>query len=145
MLYRIWPFLTIVLFTAVFYLGPSKAQTIDGAKSAVVQQVIRDQLSAFKSREHERAFSHAAPNIRSIFKTTDQFINMVKNGYSAIYNSSSYSFARSRTEAGVIHQEVIIIGPNGKEWQAIYSLQEQDDGSWKIMGVQMNPYSGATT
>ena len=145
MLHRLWPYLAIIMFSTAILIGPAKAQTIGSAETGAAQEVIRDQLTAFQTREHDRAFSHAAPNIRSMFGDTERFIQMVKSGYAAIYNSRSFSFARTRSEAGVFFQEVIIVDPQGKEWQAIYSMQKQSDGSWKIRGVQMNPYSGATT
>jgi len=109
-----------------------------------IQSVIRDQLSAFQSGDHERAFSHAAPTIKQIFKNTDNFINMVRNGYSPLYDPDSFVFSRSLKQGDTMYQEVLVTDQSGKQWQAVYTLK-QVDGVWKITGVKMEPYSGAAT
>jgi Domain of unknown function (DUF4864) len=112
--------------------------------AAAVRQVIEDQLQAFSVHDHERAYSHASPGIRQIFPTVDGFIAMVQGGYDAIYHSQAHVFGRDLTVGDEIHQEVIITGPDGKQWQAVYSLARQADGSWKITGVKMNPFKGVS-
>ncbi|MEM7068083.1 MAG: DUF4864 domain-containing protein [Pseudomonadota bacterium] len=121
------------------------AQGISESQEAAVQSVISDQILAFQSRDHNRAFSHAAPSIRGFFKTTDRFIAMVKGGYMPLYDPDSFIFGRNIEISGIIHQEVIATDAAGKQWQAVYTLQKQADGSWKITGVKMEPYKGATT
>ena len=107
------------------------------------QAVISDQLNAFRARDHARAYSHAAPNITGYFDTVEKFTGMVERGYGAIYSPDSFVFGRNTVINGEIHQEVIITGQDGKQWQAVYTLKHQEDGSWKITGVKMNPYKGA--
>ena len=121
------------------------AQTVTAEIETSTQSVIRDQISAFRDRDHERAFSHAAPTIKQIFKTTENFIRMVKGGYMPLYDPDSYIFGRNFNLDGTIHQEVIATDAKGKQWQAVYTLKQQPDGSWKITGVKMEPYQGAAT
>ncbi len=109
-----------------------------------IQSVIRDQLSAFQAQDYERAFSHAAPTIKQIFKNTDNFIGMVKNGYAPLYSPDSFSFSRSLKQGETMYQEVLVTDQAGKQWQAVYTLK-QVDGVWKITGVKMEPYQGAST
>ncbi len=145
LMHRIWPFVTVLLFAASLLLGNAHAQTVSSQDTNAAQTVIRDQLSAFQAGEHERAFSHAAPNIRTVFETSERFVSMVKNGYPAIYDPENFSFGRNRMADDTIFQEVFVTGPKGQQWQALYTLQQQDDGSWKITGVHMNPSRGAAT
>ena len=107
------------------------------------QAVIGDQLNAFRARDHARAYSHAAPNITGYFDTVEKFTSMVSRGYGAIYSPDSFVFGRNTVINGEIHQEAIITGQDGRQWQAVYTLKRQEDGSWKITGVKMNPYKGA--
>lgn len=109
-----------------------------------IQSVIRDQLSAFQTGDHERAFSHAAPTIKQIFKNTENFVGMVRNGYAPLYNPETFTFSRSLQQGGTMYQEVLVTDQNGKQWQAVYTLKEID-GVWKITGVKMDPYNGAST
>lgn len=126
-------------------LDRADAQVVTDVIETSTQEVIRDQIEAFKAKDHVRAFSHAAPAIRNIFQTEENFIRMVRGGYMPLYNPQSYQFGRNFNLDGTIHQEVIATDQSGKQWQAIYTLREQPDGTWKITGVKMEPFSGATT
>ncbi len=128
----------------VFAVSP-QAQEVSPNDTLATQQVIRSQISAFQAMDHEKAFSFAAPKIREIFKTTDRFIQMVKNGYMPLYNPELYSFGRNTFLYGEIYQEVLVTDEKGKQWQAVYTLKKQSDGTWKITGVKMEPYTGAST
>lgn len=109
-----------------------------------VQSVIDGQIGAFKAHDHEKAYSFAGPGIRKIFPTVERFIGMVTGGYQPVYDPEHYSFGRSLDVDGTVHQEVILTDKNGKSWQAVYTLQKQEDGSWKITGVKLNPYKGVS-
>ncbi|MEM7290604.1 MAG: DUF4864 domain-containing protein [Pseudomonadota bacterium] len=137
--------LTIVAAMLAIMIGSVRAQVVDAEIETTTQSVIADQLDAFQTRDYDRAFSHAAPTIRQIFKNTNNFIQMVKNGYSVLYNPDAYVFGRNFNMDGTIHQEVIATDVKGRQWQAVYTLRQQPDGSWKITGVKMNPYTGAAT
>ena len=135
-----------VLFaSSLLLLGPASAQAVTEDVEISTQSVIADQLNAFQQRDYDRAFSHAAPTIKQVFKNTDNFIRMVKSGYSVLYNPDQYIFGRNFNVDGTIHQEVIATDASGKQWQAIYTLRQLEDGSWKITGVKMEPYQGAAT
>ena len=125
---------------------PSNAESPGSENILATQSVIRDQISAFQSKEFDRAFSHAAPSIRDFFQTTDRFIQMVKSGYAPLFNPDSFSFGRSILLNGQMHQEVFAADQKGKQWQAIYTLKQQSsDGSWKITGVKLEPWKGTST
>ena len=113
------------------------------ADQNATQAVIGDQLNAFRAGDHARAYSHAAPNITGYFDTVEKFTGMVSRGYGAIYSPDSFVFGRNTIINSEIYQEVIITSQDGKQWQAVYTLKRQEDGSWKITGVKMNPYKGA--
>ena len=142
MLYKLWPLIATALLSFFLLFAQAQAQTTD---ENAVQSVIEDQINAFQAKDYDRAFSHAAPTIKQIFKTTDRFVSMVKNGYQPLYNPDSYAFSRSIEQGGSVYQEVIVTDKNGKQWQAVYTLKQQEDGSWKITGVKMEPTQGAAT
>ena len=109
------------------------------------QNTIDQQFMAFRAREHEKAYSHAAPHLKQMFGSTERFIGMVKGGYGAIYDARNWQFGRSRMKDGVLYQEVIVSGPQGKDWMALYELKQQADGAWKIQGVRLIPASTRST
>ena len=102
-----------------------------------VRGVIAGQIDAFRTGAHEKAFSYAAPSIRSMFGSIDRFIAMVRGGYGAIYGAKRYDFGRSQVTRDTILQEVLITGPMDGQWAAIYTLRRQPGGEWKIAGVRM--------
>lgn len=139
---------TIVLTVALLSASvPSLAQTdsVEQVTKNSVRSVITDQLSAFQSGDHNRAFSHAAPKIKGIFGTVDKFIGMVKGGYPALYAPDYYAYGRNTEFNGEVYQEVLVTDGAGKQWQAVYTLKKQADGSWKITGVKIEPHKGAST
>lgn len=138
------------LFAGIFLMisaayGQSGDVAAPEAMSSGAQSTIDSQMKAFGARDHAGAFSHAAPGLRKIFGSTERFIGMVKQGYGAIYDAKGWSFGRNRMKDGVLFQEVLITGPDGREWMALYEMQQQTDGSWKIGGVQLVPGSGRST
>jgi hypothetical protein len=139
------------VLTAVFLISsasmyfPAHAQSVQPEFETATQQVIADQINAFQTGDHERAFSHADDTVRAIFRDTANFIRMVKSGYQPLYNPDNYIFGRNFNMDGTIHQEVIATDEKGKQWQAVYTLRQGSDGIWKITGVKMEPYTGAAT
>ncbi|MEP0945194.1 MAG: DUF4864 domain-containing protein [Rhizobiaceae bacterium] len=103
------------------------------------ESIIGGQISAFKAGDHDAAYGYAAPSIRQIFGSTDRFIGMVKKGYGPIYGARNWSFGRGEARGDALIQEVLLIGPQGRDWVALYTLRKQPDGTWRIAGVQMKP------
>ena len=124
---------SILLF--VFLLAPAKAENPD---QSAFQAVISGQLEAFKKDDGQTAYSFAAPIVKGIFPDAEIFMTMVKRGYEPIYKNTKYVFSDLTTDTlGRPAQHVIITATNGKRYEAVYAMQKQPDGSWKIAGVQM--------
>jgi len=146
MLYKVSQFIVVFALSIVLLTVHVNAQsTLNDQQETQVQEVIRDQLSAFQNQDFDRAFFHAGPTIKQIFQTTERFVGMVKNGYAPLYNPEYFAFSRSIEQGGSFYQEVLVTDQTGKQWQAVYTLKQQDDGSWKITGVKMEPTTGAAT
>ena len=121
---------------AVLLAAPAMAQTQDEITAA--QSAIAGQMEAFLADDGAAAYSYAAPNIRRLFPTVDGFKGMVDSGYQPVRRPSSYAFGKSiPLGTGDFLQEVLITGPDGKGWRALYRMQLQPDGSWKIAGVSL--------
>lgn len=116
-----------------------------GAQAPDAQAVIDAQIKAFRQGAHERAFSYATPSLRKLFGTTDNFTAMVKRGYMPIYGAQSWRFGRAKSQDGRVLQEVLLTGPNGKSWVALYTMVQGADGEWRIGGVRMVPGSELST
>jgi Domain of unknown function (DUF4864) len=112
----------------------------DEASQRLAQETITNQIEAFKSGNDVRAFSFASPRVSKFFPDVSSFMDMVKRGYQPVYQPQSYSFGRSRElEDGQLVQEVLVTGPDGKPWTAIYTMVKMTTGEWLINGVQIVP------
>lgn len=127
--------LFLVLAALPFSAATARA---DDPKSAG-QDVIESQINAFLNDDMATAYSFASPQIKNLFPDEARFFDMVKKGYAPVYRPGNFAFGRGEVTgdgAGMV-QEVLISGPDGQDWTALYMLQRQPDGSWKIAGVRM--------
>ena len=105
--------------------------------AAAGQAIIRSQEEAFSRDDAAAAYTLAAPGIKSAFQTPDIFMSMVRNGYAPVYRHKSFEFGEARVEGGVVAQRVHIIDANGEAWEALYTLEQEPDGSLKITGCSL--------
>ena len=116
------------------------------AEIKAAQTIIDSQLKAFIADDGAAAYSFAAPNVKQIFPTVDTFMNMVTNGYAPVRKPRSYSFGRvEQTGPGSLIQQVLIVGPDGKDYEAVYTLQQQADGSFQITGCSLRASTSLST
>jgi hypothetical protein len=104
---------------------------------SAAQSVIRAQEQALVRDDATTAYSYASPAIKQIFPAPDIFMSMVQNGYAPVYRHKSFEFGDSKTEGSSIAQRVHIIDANGEAWEALYTLEQQSDGSYKITGCSL--------
>jgi hypothetical protein len=104
---------------------------------ATAQGVIRAQEQAFAHDDAAAAYSQAAPAIKEIFPAPDIFMSMVQKGYTPVYRHKSFEFGESKIEGSSVAQRVHIIDANGEAWEALYTLDQQADGSYKITGCSL--------
>jgi hypothetical protein len=117
---------------------PASAQGVSDAEAAEFQRIITSQLNAFNADDGAAAYAFAAPNIQRMFPTPEIFLSMVKQGYAPVYRRQSYAFGAIGNEmGGQPTQHVTIIDANGKAWTALYAMERQPDGSWKISGCSL--------
>lgn len=116
-------------------VGQAAAQ--DGADRTAIRQVIESQLAAFQKDDAAGAYGFASPTIQEKFVNADIFMEMVKAGYPAVYRPREVEFRDLRSEAGRWYQDLFLIGPDGNPAMAIYEMQQQPDGSWRINGCRL--------
>ena len=110
-----------------------------------IRGTIRSQLDAFQMDDGVRAFSYATPQLRSLFRTPENFMAMVRGGYQPVYRPQAVEFLDARIVEGQIGQAVRFVGPDGRAVVAIYTMEQQPDGSWRIAAVQLIPIDEVTS
>ena len=104
---------------------------------AAAQSVIRSQEQAFGRDDATAAYSYAAPSIQNLFPQPDIFMAMVRGSYAPVYRHKSFEFGEARASDGQIAQRVHIVDADGVLWEALYTLEQQPDGSLKITGCSL--------
>jgi uncharacterized protein DUF4864 len=124
-----------IVLLLVFLFGLAAPAAADDVSAA--QSVIRAQEQAFGRDDAAAAYSHAAPEIRQQFPQADSFMQMVQKGYPPVYRHKSFEFGEARSDGGRVAQRVHIVDDNGEAWEAMYTLEQQPDGSLKITGCSL--------
>ena len=106
------------------------------AQNAEIEANIAAQIQAFKADDFATAFTFASPNIQRLFGDPDNFGAMVRNGYPMVWRPADVRFLELREIAGNLWQKVMITDANGRIHLLDYQMIQQD-GGWKINGVQL--------
>lgn len=114
--------------------APARAE-VAAADRAAIEAVITAQIEAFRRDDGEAAYALAAPNVRALFPTVEIFMRMVRTGYLPVYRPRDVRFAEAALEPGGVVQKVLLRGPDGRAHLALYTMERQDDGSWRIAAV----------
>lgn len=107
--------------------------------SSAFEEIIETQIAAFARDDGAAAFSLASPDIQRMFGSAEQFMQMVRSSFKPVYRPRSYRFEESLLVDGQHAQPVSVIGPDGRGVIALYRMQAQKDGSWRIAGVTLHP------
>jgi len=133
----------LVLIFAIFATVPIQGRAVHGngslssATLEAIQDVIAGQIEAFGANDGERAFSFASPGIRGIFATPDNFMNMVRTGFAPLLRPRRFDFRDALADGAMIEQHVLIVGEDGRVVLAVYTMERQDDGTWRIAGCRL--------
>ncbi|MBZ9604715.1 DUF4864 domain-containing protein [Phyllobacterium chamaecytisi] len=127
--------LRLAVGALLLFAVPAIAFSDEAVETA--QSVIKQQIEAFLKNDASTAFSFASPEIQGKFLNESLFFEMVKRAYQPVYRPGNFAFGRNKIAGDQVIQEVLITGPDGKDWTAIYQLVKQPDGTYKINGVQI--------
>jgi ketosteroid isomerase-like protein len=126
--------------------APAWAASPSGQDARAVRQVVEAQLKAMAEGDAERAFSYAAPAIRTQFGDAQRFMAMVAGSYPMVIRPAATVFFQPSLDGdGDVLQVVQLRDAAGKFWRASYLLARQADGQWRIAGCVVAPESSAST
>jgi len=136
--------LTYICLSLLLLTLPVRSQSMkdtDRDRQAI-RSVIEQQIRAFQQDDARTAFSFASPEIRGKFGTPEVFMQMVKSAYPAVYRPRSVMFEQLKEVDGMVAQAVLLLAPDGNLERAIYLMEKQVDGTWKINGCYLEPIEG---
>ncbi len=135
------PLMLIIALLAT--AASARSDSLGSGDRQAITGLITSQLQAFAADRDAEAYSYAAPVVQLAFPTLDSFMAMVRSGYSPVYRNNGYRFGADATDAtGRPTKTVILKGTDGKTYEALYTLQRQPDGTWKIAGCSIRVLPG---
>ncbi len=106
---------------------------------AAVRVVIENQIAAFQRDDGVEAFSYASPTVQDIFGNPENFMRMVRNGYRPVYRPRQVFFQEAVLHQGQLVQALLVTDQEGEVVLALYTMEQQPDGSWRIGSVVLLP------
>ena len=124
---------------------PVLAEEISRQEALAIRAVISEQLDAFRRDDGLRAFALATAGIRARFGSAEVFIQMVRSAYPAVYRPQTVQFEVPELVDGTVIQPVMLTDADGRAWIALYPMERQPDGVWRINGCQLARVQGRET
>jgi len=120
-------------------LQESGAASLPGGEWNAIKAIISEQLAALQAGDASKAFTYAAPGIRQQFGTAANFLLMVRAAYGALIAARYSEFLEGAVIEGRVIQPLRLIGPDNTVRVALYTMEKQSDGGWKISGCVLAP------
>ena len=143
LLHRWLPAMALLLWApAAFAQSPVAPSATDWTE---IKRVIAAQREALLRGDGELAFSYAAPSIRSQYGDAAAFMRMVQQGYRALVDARHVEFLEGAVIAGDVVQPLRLVLPDDSVLVAIYGMQRQPDGRWRISACVIAPSTVRST
>ncbi len=115
------------------------ADALPATEWKAIQRVIAEQRAALIAGEAAKAFGYASPGIRSQFGDPDTFIAMVRGAYAALISARHVEFLEGAVIDGIVVQPLRLIDSDDTVRVALYTMERQDNGTWRIAGCVIAP------
>jgi hypothetical protein len=135
--------LLLIAFLGLWVM-PASAGGLSPKDQKQIIEVVQAQLDAFAQDDAAKAFSYAAPNIRHLVGSAENFLEMVRTQYEIVYRPSTTTFMQPTGESGEAVLKVRMTDEDGDNWIATYTLQKQKTKVWRITDCAVNEATGTT-
>lgn len=133
------------LVCAPIFAAPPGEPTLPAREWTAIRKVIGDQLAALKAGDGVKAMTYAAPGIRDQFGTPDNFMRMVREGYGALLTARRTQFLEGAVIDEAVVQPLRLVLPDESVLVALYQMQRQPNGQWRIAGCVIAPSTVQST
>jgi hypothetical protein len=127
-----------LLATRAFAQG-SAGPTHPAAEWETIRDVVTSQRQALVAGDGERAFAFATPALRRQYGSAEAFMRMVRSGYQALVDARYVELLEGAVIDGSTIQPLRLVMPDGTVLVALYTMERQRDGGWRIAGCTIAP------
>ncbi len=127
--------LALVLMLAV----PAHADESDtpDARRAAAHALLAEHLHALARDDAATAYAHLAPNLQAIFPTPGEFLDIVRSRFAPVYQPKRFEFREGFETGDHMVVPVYLVGRHDGTALAIYGLQRQENGDWRITACNL--------
>jgi len=119
--------------------APPGHSALQPAEWTAIKEVIGGQLQALKAGDGTKAMTYSVPGIRQQFRSPERFMRMVRDGYSALLTARDSTFLQGAVVDGMTLQPLQLVLPDSSVVVALYRMEKQKDGAWRIAGCVIAP------
>lgn len=119
--------------------APAAETALPAAQWKAIKAVISQQRAALSAGEAARAFGYASPGIQEQFGDAETFMTMVRTLYAPLLTARYTEFLDGAVIDGVVIQSMRLIASDNSVLVALYTMEKQKNGTWRISGCRLAP------
>lgn len=124
---------------------PAGDPTLPSKEWQAIRAVVGNQLKALKAGDGPKALTYATSGIREQFGSADNFLIMVRAGYAPLLAARYTQFLDGAVISGTVFQPLRLVLPDNTVLVALYQVEKQRDGTWRIAGCAISPSTVVAT
>ena len=133
----------VIEFAAAQRLGDAEAAASHAALPAAewdaIQKSIGEQLDALRAGDAARAYAFASAGIQAQFHDAPTFLRMVQDSYAPLLDARHAEFLEGAVIDGRTIQPLRLVMSDEKVLVALYEMQRDATGRWRIAGCALAP------
>ncbi|MEP6942695.1 MAG: DUF4864 domain-containing protein [Betaproteobacteria bacterium] len=110
-----------------------------------MERIISAQRAALVAGEGVKAFAYASPGIRAQFGDPETFLELVRTGYAPLLTARYVEFLPGAVIDGTVVVPLRLIDTDNTVRVALYILERQKNGEWRIAGCRIAPSTTLAT
>jgi hypothetical protein len=128
-----------LVWVPMLAFGPlsASASEVSAADAKAIREVVQSQFDAFEDDDAPAAFALTSQASRSRLGSPDEFLRLIKEQYGPIYRHRTALFSGPQVIGADTLLIVRLTSPDSHVWIAIYRMEREPDGKWKIDGCHL--------
>jgi hypothetical protein len=111
-----------------------------GAKDLqAIRAVIEQEFQALQRGDGATAYALISPEVRRKFRSSDTFVEMLKNNYRPVAEPQAFSFLQHAFVGRSAVQLVEIVTTDAQVVLALFVMNRQPDQRWMIASCELRP------
>ncbi len=112
--------------------------------AVAVDRVISEQIADLRRGDGAAAFRLASPHIQAQFVRPDEFMQMVSTGYAPLLQAREQHFGMFQFQGTKAAQELDLVAADGSTSRALYLMEREPGGQWRVDGCVLSGATGRT-